>query len=83
MLRSLTFGLLLMPLVMLSAAHAHGPTRQKAMETVEIDLPADKVWAAIGDFQNLNWHPVIDKTEGAIVLSAHRCRFMSRVGRAK
>jgi len=64
MLRSLTFGLLLMPLVMLSAAHAHGPTRQKAMETVEIDLPADKVWAAIGDFQNLNWHPVIDKTEG-------------------
>ncbi len=64
MLRSLTLGLLLMPLVILSAAHAHGPTRQKVTESVEINLPADKVWAAIGNFQDLNWHPAIEKTEG-------------------
>ncbi|WP_334146493.1 SRPBCC family protein [Hyphomicrobium sp.] len=50
----------LMPL----AASAHGPTRQKVVETVEINAPADKVWAAIGDFQDMSWHPAIKKTEG-------------------
>ena len=63
MLRSLTFGLLIMPLVMLSAANAHGPTRQKVIETVEI-MPADKVWAVIANFHDLSWHPAIEKTEG-------------------
>lgn len=42
------------------AATAHGPTRQKIVETVEIDKPVDKVWAVIGDFDALaKWHPVI------------------------
>lgn len=50
----------LMPL----AASAHGPTRQKVVETVEINAPADKVWAAIGNFQDMSWHPAIKKTEG-------------------
>jgi len=42
------------------AATAHGPTRQKIVETVEIDKPVDKIWAVIGDFDALaKWHPVI------------------------
>jgi len=42
------------------AATAHGPTRQKIVETVEIDKPVDKVWAVIGDFDALaKWHPAI------------------------
>ncbi|MCW2318263.1 hypothetical protein M2322_003830 [Rhodoblastus acidophilus] len=41
-------------------ATAHGPTRQKVVETVEIDKPVEKVWAVIGDFDALaKWHPVI------------------------
>jgi len=41
-------------------ALAHGPTRQKIVETVEVDRPAAKVWALIGDFDALSkWHPVV------------------------
>lgn len=47
-----------------SIAGAHGPTRQKVTETIEINAPVDKVWAVIGDFQDLNWHPAIASTEG-------------------
>lgn len=64
MLRSLALGLLLIPLFVMSQANAHGPTRQKVTETVEIMAPADKVWTAIGSFQDLNWHPAVEKTEG-------------------
>ncbi len=47
-----------------SLAMAHGPSRQKVVETVEINAPADKVWAKIGNFQDMSWHPAIEKTEG-------------------
>lgn len=45
-------------------AHAHGPTRQKVSESVEINAPADKVWAVVGNFQDGSWIPVVEKTEG-------------------
>ena len=47
-----------------SAVFAHGPTRQKLTETVEINAPAEKVWAVIGNFQDMSWHPAVEKTEG-------------------
>ncbi len=46
------------------AADAHGPTRQKVTETVEIDAPPEEVWAAIGDFQDMGWHPAVHSTTG-------------------
>ena len=46
------------------AASAHGPTRQKVVESIEINAPADKVWAVLGNFQDMGWHPAIAKTEG-------------------
>jgi Polyketide cyclase / dehydrase and lipid transport. len=45
-------------------AEAHGPTRQKITETITIDAPADKVWAVVGNFQDMSWHPAVEKTEG-------------------
>lgn len=45
-------------------AQAHGPSRQKVTETIEINAPADKVWAVIGNFQDMGWHPAFVKTEG-------------------
>lgn len=45
-------------------AEAHGPTRQKVTETIEINAPADKVWAVVGNFQDMSWHPAVEKTEG-------------------
>lgn len=46
-------------------AQAHGPSRKKVEETVEIDAAPDKVWAVIGDFQDMSWLPPVAKTEGA------------------
>lgn len=48
-----------------SIAVAHGPTRQKHTETVEIDAPAAKVWERIGNFQDMSWHPAVKKSEGS------------------
>jgi len=45
-------------------ALAHGPSRQKVVEKIEIDAPAAKVWAIVGNFQDLNWLPAVAKTEG-------------------
>lgn len=50
----------LMPVV----ASAHGPSRQKVTETIEINASADKVWTVIGNFQDMSWHPAVKKTEG-------------------
>ncbi len=42
-------------------AAAHGPTRQKVVETIEINSPAEKVWALVGDFAAWQkWHPAIE-----------------------
>lgn len=64
MLRCLALLLALTPAVLALPAAAHGPTRQKVTETVEINAPADKVWAVIGNFQDMSWHPAVTKTEG-------------------
>ncbi|HMK88292.1 MAG TPA: SRPBCC family protein [Methylocystis sp.] len=45
------------------AAFAHGPTRQKVSEKIEIDAPAASVWAIVGKFGDLNWLPGVVKTE--------------------
>lgn len=42
-------------------ADAHGPTRQKVVETVKIAAPASVVWARIKNFDALkDWHPAIE-----------------------
>lgn len=46
------------------AATAHGPTRQKVSEKVEINADPAKVWEAIGEFGDMSWHPAVAKTEG-------------------
>lgn len=46
-------------------ALAHGPTRQKVKETIEINAPASEVWAVIGDFQTADvWLPMVTGSEG-------------------
>lgn len=46
------------------AASAHGPTRQKAVESVTINAPAAAVWARIKDFAALkDWHPAVESSD--------------------
>lgn len=35
----------------------------RVKETIEINAPADKVWAKVGNFGDMSWHPAITKTE--------------------
>ncbi|MBU2580982.1 MAG: SRPBCC family protein [Alphaproteobacteria bacterium] len=54
----------MLPLVVVGSANAHGPTRQKVTETVEINASPDKVWGVIKNFHDFSWHPAVEKTEG-------------------
>jgi uncharacterized protein YndB with AHSA1/START domain len=63
MVRALALFLAALALVPV-AASAHGPSRQKVTETVEINAPPERVWKVIGNFQDLSWHPAVAKTEG-------------------
>ena len=63
MLRTTLVALALIAALPLVAL-AHGPSRQKVVQSVEINAAPDKVWAAIGNFQDMGWHPAIEKTAG-------------------
>ncbi|WP_299963679.1 SRPBCC family protein [uncultured Roseobacter sp.] len=43
---------------------AHGPTRQKVTLTTEVAADPADVWAAIGDFQDMSWHPAVHASTG-------------------
>ena len=45
-------------------ALAHGPTRQKVTLTADVAAEPAEVWAAIGDFQDMSWHPAVHSTTG-------------------
>lgn len=45
-------------------ATAHGPTRQKVTLTAEVAAEPGEVWAAIGNFQDMSWLPVVFSTTG-------------------
>lgn len=52
---------ILFPALAALPAAAHGPTRQKVVEKIAIDAPADKVWALVKDFDALaKWHPAVE-----------------------
>lgn len=58
-----------------SAALAHGPTRVKLDLAVDVAAPPAKVWAMIGNFQDLSWAPTVAKvtgTDGNTANQAHR-----------
>jgi len=45
-------------------AMAHGPTRQKVTMQTEVAADPAEVWGAIGNFQDMSWHPVVHSTQG-------------------
>lgn len=48
-----------------SVCMAHGPTRQKVTEKIEINASAEAVWAIIGDFASAStWLPMVESSEG-------------------
>lgn len=50
--------------VLASSANAHGPTRQKVTETINIEASAEAVWEIIKDFGVAHtWLPMVQATE--------------------
>jgi len=58
------FSLLLAPIVLVSPSEAHGPTRQKLTLTTEVPAAPADVWAVIGNFQDMSWHPAVFSSTG-------------------
>lgn len=46
------------------SAQAHGPVRLKLVMEQKLDASPDEVWAAIGDFHDMSWHPAIASQTG-------------------
>ncbi|MGB5833560.1 MAG: SRPBCC family protein [Thiohalocapsa sp.] len=64
MLKRTSLLLLILLLTYASVSMAQGPTRKQVIVTKEIAAPPEKVWAMVGDFQDMGWHPAVAKTEG-------------------
>jgi hypothetical protein len=55
--RLIAVAALLLP----GVAFAHGPTRQKAVESVEVAAPANVVWALLKEWGGMaKWHPAVE-----------------------
>jgi hypothetical protein len=50
--------------VLPSFALAHGATRQKTVLAVDVAAPPAEVWAVIGNFHDMSWHPLVFSTTG-------------------
>lgn len=46
-----------------TAAAAHGPTRQKVTESIEVPVAPEVAWARIKDFNGMpSWHPAVQSS---------------------
>ncbi|MDD9727978.1 SRPBCC family protein [Roseovarius sp. SK2] len=63
-MRRRVFMASLTALMLPGMALAHGPTRQKVTLTTEVAADPAEVWEAIGNFQDMSWHPAVHSTEG-------------------
>ena len=57
------FGALLMTALLPATTSAAIDETLRIKETIEINAPADAVWAKVGNFNDMSWHPAIAKTE--------------------
>ncbi|ETX29581.1 SRPBCC family protein [Roseivivax isoporae] len=64
MRRRLFMGAAALAALLPAAVLAHGPTRQKVTVTAEVAAEPAEVWAKIGDFQDLTWHPAVHSQTG-------------------
>lgn len=48
-----------------SLAFAHGPSRQKVVEKIEINAEINDVWKIISNFEDFSWNPLISSTEAS------------------
>jgi hypothetical protein len=64
-LHFLAIGFLAASTLTASTLAAAAGQKEKVTETVKLDAPPAKVWARIGHFGDLSWHPAVKKTEAS------------------
>jgi hypothetical protein len=62
-MRPITLATAALAALVAVTAQAHGPTRRKITESIEVNAPADKVWAIAGDWKDASWLQNVIKTE--------------------
>lgn len=62
---------------------AHGPTRQKVTETIEIAASADTVWKVIQNFSDATWLPMVESSSADQANEAGSIRTLTLTGGAK
>ena len=63
-MRLLALAAALFAVALTGIADAHGPTRQKVTVSTKVAAPPAEVWATIGNFQDMSWHPAVHATTG-------------------
>ena len=64
-MRPLRYLAIFVGIVLPAAVLAQGPTRQKVTLSAEVAAPPEEVWAVIGNFQDMSWHPAVFATTGS------------------
>ena len=59
------------------SVNAHGPSRQKVVEKVEISASPDKIWEIVKNFSDFSWNPMVKSAsqEGSGVGSTRILKF--------
>ena len=55
MLKKKYLFIFLIALIVSNVSNAHGPSRQKVSESIEINASPDEVWNIVSDFKNFTW----------------------------
>ena len=63
-MRFLSICAAVMAVLIALPSEAHGPTRQKVKVTTTVAAPPAEVWKAIGNFQDMSWHPAVHSATG-------------------
>jgi hypothetical protein len=64
LLKTTAASLLIALTVSAGLTFAHGPSRKKVSLDQAIAATPEAVWAVVGNFQDMSWHPAVVKTEG-------------------
>lgn len=62
MLKKKYLFIFLIALILGNVSNAHGPSRQKVSESIEINASPDEVWNIVSDFKNFTWNENIQNT---------------------
>ena len=61
-MKKIVLSLFISLFVLISNVHAHGPVRQKFVQSAVVNSSAKQVWDLIQDFGNMSWHPGVVET---------------------